>query len=215
MNRTAGRSPAGHVWPVTALRISVMLDVLHSGRVVARITWSARSTSASLTRFAGRALGKGFAAADGDIIVALDTDGDADGGDVLKFVYALKNGADFAKGSRFTKGARCADRSRLARCIYWVLSTAVNLAFGTHYTDLRYGPTAFWRKHLSELQAGDGGDLDSLMGIRAAKLRLDIQEIPSRETQGHICRTRYIRRTLKHAKMLLGRIFRERIGVKR
>ena len=56
MRRTAGRSPAGHVWPVTALRISVMLDALHSGCVVARTIWSARSTSASLTRFAAARL---------------------------------------------------------------------------------------------------------------------------------------------------------------
>jgi hypothetical protein len=56
MSRTAGSCSAGHVWPVTAFRISVMLDALHSGRVVARTTWSARSTSASLTRFAAARL---------------------------------------------------------------------------------------------------------------------------------------------------------------
>ena len=74
MSRTAGRSPAGHVWPVTALRISVMLDALHSGRVVARITWSARSKSASLTRFAAARLTSFVFPASASLLLAVGDD---------------------------------------------------------------------------------------------------------------------------------------------
>ncbi len=47
----------------------------------------------------GNALACGFAAATGDFIVMLDADGSTDPAEIPRFVNALKEGADFAKGS--------------------------------------------------------------------------------------------------------------------
>ena len=54
----------------------------------------------------GNALAAGFARVTGDIVVMFDADGSADPDEIVRFVEALKSGADFAKGSRFTDGRR-------------------------------------------------------------------------------------------------------------
>jgi glycosyltransferase involved in cell wall biosynthesis len=48
----------------------------------------------------GNALACGFAVAKGDFIVMLDADGSTDPAEIPRFIKALKQGADFAKGSR-------------------------------------------------------------------------------------------------------------------
>ena len=60
----------------------------------------------------GNALACGFAACTGDIIVMLDADGSADPAEIPLFVAALLDGADFAKGSRFSRGGGSADITR-------------------------------------------------------------------------------------------------------
>jgi glycosyltransferase involved in cell wall biosynthesis len=50
----------------------------------------------------GNALACGFAAATGEIIVMIDADGSHDPMEILRFVAALRDGADFAKGTRFS-----------------------------------------------------------------------------------------------------------------
>src|ERR1700759_5321931 len=52
----------------------------------------------------GNALAAGCARVPGDIVVMFDADGSADPAEITRFVEALKGGADFAKGSRFTSG---------------------------------------------------------------------------------------------------------------
>src|ERR1019366_1778929 len=61
----------------------------------------------------GNALACGFAEATGEFIVMLDADGSTDPAEIPRFVNALKEGADFAKGSRFMPGAGSSDISRL------------------------------------------------------------------------------------------------------
>ena len=51
----------------------------------------------------GNALACGFAAATGDFIVMIDADGSNNPAEIPRFVTALKEGADFAKGSRFLR----------------------------------------------------------------------------------------------------------------
>ena len=62
----------------------------------------------------GNALACGFAAATGDIIAMVDADGSADPGEIPRFVRALLDGADFAKGTRFAKGGGSSDITRIA-----------------------------------------------------------------------------------------------------
>jgi glycosyltransferase involved in cell wall biosynthesis len=57
----------------------------------------------------GNALTRGFAAARGDIIVALDADNSADPAEIARFVNALHEGADYAKGSCFVDGGGSSD----------------------------------------------------------------------------------------------------------
>lgn len=130
----------------------------------------------------GDALRTGFAAATGDILVTIDADGSTDGREIAHFVAALAAGADFAKGSRFTGSGRSDDITGVRRCGNRLLNILVNRMFGTQFTDLCYGYNAFWAHHLTALQIDCAGfEIEALMNIRAAKIGLKIQEIPSHE----------------------------------
>ncbi len=131
----------------------------------------------------GAALQAGFAAARGDIIVMLDSDGSADGREIPAFVDALRSGADFAKGSRFAPGGGSADITPTRRLGNALLSQLVNKVFGARFTDLCYGYNAFWRDCLPYLNiTSDGFEVETLLNIRAVKSGLRIQEVASYES---------------------------------
>jgi glycosyltransferase involved in cell wall biosynthesis len=144
----------------------------------------------------GNALACGFAAATGDFIVMLDADGSTDPAEIPRFVSALKEGADFAKGSRFMPGAGSSDISRVRQMGNYWLNKIVNVLYGTRYTDLCYGYNAFRRECLAviDLDAGeyegvdqgtmlwgDGFEVETLINVRIAKAGLHVFEVPSFE----------------------------------
>jgi glycosyltransferase involved in cell wall biosynthesis len=144
----------------------------------------------------GNALASGFEAASGDFIVMLDADGSTDPAEIPRFVNALKEGADFAKGSRFMPGAGSSDISRLRQLGNFCLNKIVNLLYGTRYTDLCYGYNAFRRECLSVIDLntggesgsnpdlmlwGDGFEVETLINVRIAKAGLKVAEVPSFE----------------------------------
>lgn len=130
----------------------------------------------------GNALACGFAAAHGDIIVTVDADGSTDPKEIPNFIAPLINGADFVKGSRYMRGGGSADITRVRSAGNRALGTSVNLLFGTRYTDLCYGFSAFWRSCLSRLQVTcDGFEVETVINVRAAKAGLNVVEIPSFE----------------------------------
>jgi Glycosyl transferase family 2 len=130
----------------------------------------------------GDALIAGFGAASGDIIVAIDGDGSTDGREMVRFVSTLLAGADFVKGSRFASDGRSDDITVVRRYGNRILNIMVNKLFRTQYTDLCYGYNAFWARHLGKLALdAPGFEVETLMGIRAAKARLRIHEVPSHE----------------------------------
>ncbi len=130
----------------------------------------------------GDALQAGFAAAEGEIIVMMDADGSTDGTEIPRFLQALMEGADFAKGSRFTKGGGSDDITATRRYGNWILITLVNMLFGTRYTDLCYGYNGFWSRHLPVLDLDcPGFEIESVMNIRAVKAGLWVREVPSHE----------------------------------
>ena len=143
----------------------------------------------------GNALACGFAAATGDIIATVDADGSADPAEIPRFVRALLDGADFAKGTRFAPGGGSSDITRLRRLGNRMLSGLVNILCGTRYSDLCYGYNAFWSRHVSVfgLDAespipadgtriwGDGFEVETLINIRIAQAGLDITEVASYE----------------------------------
>jgi glycosyltransferase involved in cell wall biosynthesis len=144
----------------------------------------------------GNALACGFKAASGDYIVMLDADGSTDPAEIPRFVAALKEGADFAKGSRFLPGGGSNDISRLRQMGNFWLNKVVNLLYGTRYTDLCYGYNAFRRQSLSSMDLdgghiegidegtmlwGDGFEVETLINVRVAKAGLRVAEVPSFE----------------------------------
>jgi len=144
----------------------------------------------------GNALACGFAAASGDFIVMLDADGSTDPAEIPAFVRALRDGADFAKGSRFMSGGGSSDISRIRQWGNYWLNKFVNTIYGTRYTDLCYGYNAFRRECLTvmNLEAatpegvdsgtmlwGDGFEVETLINVRIAKAGLRVTEVPSFE----------------------------------
>jgi glycosyltransferase involved in cell wall biosynthesis len=144
----------------------------------------------------GNALACGFAAATGDLIAMIDADGSADPSEIPRFIKALVDGADFAKGSRFLPGGGSSDITRLRSLGNRALTSLINMLYGTRYTDLCYGLNAFWRKHLPVLRLdattplpasgdgrlwGDGFEVETLIHMRVAQARLVVAEVPSFE----------------------------------
>jgi glycosyltransferase involved in cell wall biosynthesis len=130
----------------------------------------------------GNALRDGFAACTGDIIVMLDADGSADAAEIPRFVAALSNGADFAKGSRFVQGGGSSDITAIRRIGNRVLNAFVNSLYGTRYSDLCYGYNAFWGRCLPYMRVDcDGFEVETLINIRIAQAGLVIHEVPSQE----------------------------------
>jgi glycosyltransferase involved in cell wall biosynthesis len=132
----------------------------------------------------GDALACGFAAARGDIIVMLDADGSTDPAEIPRFVQALLDGADFAKGSRFMPGGGSADITPLRRAGNKALNGVVNTLFGTRYTDLCYGYNAFWSSCLPYMNVTCSGfEVETLINVRIAKAGLNVAEVPSFEAE--------------------------------
>jgi glycosyltransferase involved in cell wall biosynthesis len=130
----------------------------------------------------GNALACGFAACRGDIIVTLDADGSADPMEIPLFVRALRDGADFAKGSRYLEGGGSADITHFRSAGNRALGALVNTLYGTRYTDLCYGYNAFWARCLPHLNVDcDGFEVETLLNIRVAKAGLQVAEVPSFE----------------------------------
>jgi len=144
----------------------------------------------------GNALACGFAAATGDIVAMVDADGSADPAEIPRFVRALLDGADFAKGTRFAYGGGSCDITRMRRLGNRMLSGLVNLLCRTRYSDLCYGYNVFWRCHVpvfgldAETRVpagsgtrlwGDGFEVETLINIRIAQARLKVEEVASFE----------------------------------
>jgi glycosyltransferase involved in cell wall biosynthesis len=157
----------------------------------------------------GDALAAGFAACDGDVVVMLDADGSADGREIPRFVDALVEGADLAKGSRFLKGGGSSDLTYLRRAGNKCFCTIVNFLYGTRYSDLCYGYNAAWVPPLRDLELDCAGfEVETVLSIRSAKSRLRVTEVPSFESQRLHGESNL--RTFRDGWRVLTAIFRER-----
>jgi len=144
----------------------------------------------------GNALATGFAACTGDAIVMIDADGSTDPAEIHRFVEALINGAEYAKGSRFNKGGHSDDITLLRGIGNKGLNFIVNRLFGTKFTDLNYGYNAFWRRAVPVMDLpstalprpadgrklwGDGFEIETLINIRVAASGMRVKEVSSIE----------------------------------
>jgi glycosyltransferase involved in cell wall biosynthesis len=157
----------------------------------------------------GDALAAGFAACTGDVVVMLDADGSADGHEIPRFVDALVEGADLAKGSRFLNGGGSTDLTHLRRAGNKCLCTIVNVLYGTRYSDLCYGYNAAWVAQLRDLELDCAGfEVETVLSIRSAKSRLRVTEVPSFESPRLHGASNL--RTFRDGWRVLTAIFRER-----
>lgn len=144
----------------------------------------------------GNALVCGYLEATGDIIVMFDADCSADPEEIPRFVQALVDGADFAKGSRRLADGGSHDLTLFRSLGNIGLNTLTNLLLRRSYTDLCYGYNAFWRDILPELYLphptlsapdadgrvwGDGFEIETLLTCRVAAANLRVTEVPSME----------------------------------
>jgi glycosyltransferase involved in cell wall biosynthesis len=144
----------------------------------------------------GNALAAGFARVTGDIVVMFDADGSADPAEIERFVRTLTDGADFAKGSRFTEGGGSQDITPVRTAGNWGLNAIFNMGFGRRYSDLCYGYNAFWADMIplldlpdhrtplarnGKMQWGDGFEIETVINCRFAAAGVDIVEVPSVE----------------------------------
>jgi glycosyltransferase involved in cell wall biosynthesis len=129
----------------------------------------------------GNALTCGFKLSTGEITVMLDADGSTDPAEIPRFVAALTNGYDFAKGTRFMTGGGSADITPVRRLGNWGLTTMVNQLWHVKYSDLCYGYNAFWTRSTPSVPDGNGFEIETLMNIRLAGSATRVIEVPSVE----------------------------------
>lgn len=193
-----------------ALNLSVILPqlpqvhevILVDGRSVDGSVATARRTLPGILpvrqarKGKGNAMAAGFAQVTGDIVVMFDADGSADPLEIERFVKALTDGADFAKGSRFTEGGGSSDITWVRKMGNLFLNALFNLGFKTHYTDLCYGYNAFWADMIplldlpdheaspaanGKMSWGDGFEIETVINCRFAAAGVKIVEVPSVE----------------------------------
>ncbi len=149
---------------------------------IARALWPSVRIILQNGRGKGNALGCGFAAATGDIIVMLDADGSTDPAEIPQFIEPLLAGADFVKGSRRVDGGGSTDFSVLRRTGNGVLTGLFNVFYARQYTDLCYGYNAFWTHCLPHMRVDcDGFEVETLIHVRVARAGLEVAEVPSME----------------------------------
>ncbi|OBK81695.1 glycosyltransferase family 2 protein [Mycobacterium sp. 1164985.4] len=141
----------------------------------------------------GNALACGFREVTGDAIVMFDVDGSADPHEIPRFIKALTDGADLAKGSRFCEGGGSKDITRIRSAGNWGLNLLASVLTNTRFTDLCYGYNAFWADQLymldlpstdldaPEMVRGDGFEIEALIIGRFALSGAAITEVPSLE----------------------------------
>lgn len=128
----------------------------------------------------GDALKFGVEQSSGDIIVTLDADGETDPSELPAFVEAIQRGFDFAKGSRLARG-----RPLRMPSYRWlgnrVLAITFNFLYGTQFTDVCSGYTAFRKQAFLRLGLTYSNcEMEQQMLARALKLGMNIEEVPHR-----------------------------------
>jgi glycosyltransferase involved in cell wall biosynthesis len=144
----------------------------------------------------GNALACGFEAVTGDVVVMFDADCSADPDEIPRFVQALVEGADVAKGTRYSLGGGSDDITIVRNMGNRGLNMLCNIILGTRYSDLCYGYNAFWADVLPEIGLlsselpkpsdgsmlwGDGFEIETVLTCRWSAAELAITEVPSHE----------------------------------
>jgi glycosyltransferase involved in cell wall biosynthesis len=125
----------------------------------------------------GDALKYGVNKARGDIIVTFDGDGTYDPAEMYKFVDAILQGHDFAKGTRFADKVPL-HMSAHRRLGNKILALTANLLFGSRYTDICSGYYAFKREAFRKINlTSDGFEMEQELLIKIVKMKLKVAEV--------------------------------------
>ncbi|QHN08779.1 glycosyltransferase family 2 protein [Methanothermobacter sp. THM-2] len=126
----------------------------------------------------GAALKTGFEAADADIVVTLDADGQHNPAEIPKLVEPILRGeADVVNGSRYLHG-RDENTPRYRRVGQRILDRATNIATGLEITDTQSGFRAFSAESIPHFKFRDPGFVvESEMLSDAAEAGLRIVEV--------------------------------------
>ncbi len=126
----------------------------------------------------GEALKYGVAASKSNIIVTLDADGTYLSEEMDRFVEAIIDGYDFAKGTRFIdRPPDCMPRNR--QLGNKILAMSSNLLYHTKYTDICSGYYAFRKELFSEISLSSNGfELEQELFVKIAKMKCKIAEVP-------------------------------------
>lgn len=126
----------------------------------------------------GQAYLAGFGAATGDYVVMIDADLTYDFDDIPRFVEVLDAGAELVMGNRM-RSIDPGAMSLVSRIGNPILSGFLNLLHSTPVKDAHCGMRALRRDALARLELGATGmEFASEMVIRAAKVGLDMRELP-------------------------------------
>jgi len=130
----------------------------------------------------GAAIRAGFAAATGDVVVMIDADGSMDPFEIGRYVTAIREGADLAKGSRRIEGGGSADITPIRDLGNRGLLIVANLLYGTAFSELCYGFMAVRRSKIGELAlVSDGFEIETEIVVRAVLAGHVVREVPSFE----------------------------------
>jgi glycosyltransferase involved in cell wall biosynthesis len=151
------------------------------GTVAFMLSCGLRVESQSKRGF-GQGMLQGMQLAKGDIIVEFMTDGSAIPADIPRLIAKVREGYDLVIGSRYLADATSDDDDRVTSLGNWLFTTAVNVLFGTRYTDALNGFRAYRRS----AAIGLGFDATGLSwpcqsSIRFARAGLRVSEIPACE----------------------------------
>ena len=116
-------------------------------------------------------------------MIVLDADGSNDPREIPRYISALLEGSDLAKGSRFAPGGGTTDMPRYRMLGNGFFVLLANLFFGVNFTDLCYGFHAFWRTSLEKIRLDkySGFEIDTALYLQAVRSRLRVVEVPSFE----------------------------------
>jgi hypothetical protein len=112
----------------------------------------------------------------------IDADGSMDPFEIGRYVTAIREGADLAKGSRRIDGGGSADITPIRDLGNRGLLLVANLLYGTGFSELCYGFMAVRRSRIGELAlVSDGFEIETEIVVRAVLAGHVVREVPSFE----------------------------------
>lgn len=159
----------------------------------------------------GKAIIKGMKHAKGEIIITMDADVSHRPIELGLLIEGIKAGYDIVMGSRFIQGGGTEDMPWYRRLGNRFFVFFVNIIWKMKYSDLCYGYRAFNKKIINKMKlTQEGFGIETEISIKAAKLKLNVLEVPSFEKKRKYGKGKL--RTFRDGIIILKTILREIIS---